>query len=269
MSAGTTLRQQQRAFADAVVHVVDAPGLFSPNAKGGAPLLDAYQFAYSARLVGALRDNFEILAQAMGDQAFDALARAYLAAHPSRTPSIRWFGGGLAAFMAERAAADDELIAHPAFVDFARMDWALRDAFDAADAPTIGRDVLVDVAPDDFGALRFVPHPSVGLATLGWAIEAAWRTLRAHDPHSGDEPELPAPTPEPHTLLVWRRALDTQWRSLAPTEAELLRSMIAGDDFATLCERAAKASGDEEQAATIAATALLQWLADGLISARR
>lgn len=266
MSA-TDLQAQQRAFADAVIHGADAPGLFAPNARGGSPLIDAYQFAYGARLVGALRENFEILARAMGDDGFDALGRAYLAAHPSRRPSIRWFGDGLAAFMAERVAAgDDTVVPHPAFVDLARMDWALRDAFDAADAPTIGREALAGVSPDDFGALRFVPHPSVGLVALDWAIEAAWRALRAHDPeHGGAEPELPAPTPAPHTLLVWRNGLDTQWRSLDPTEDALLRAMVAGEDFAALCERAAELSDDP---ATLAARLLARWLDDGLLSER-
>lgn len=263
------LREQQRAFAAAVVHGADTAGLFTANARGGAPLVEIYRHAYGARLAEALRDNFEILALAMGDEAFTELAAAYIAAQPSRRPSIRWFGDGLAGFMAERVAIDDGLVPHPAFVDFARMDWALRAAFDAADAPALGRDVLATLPPEAFAGLRLRPHPSVQIVQLDWAIEAAWRALRGHDPASGSEPELPAPTPSSHKLLAWRRGLETQWRSLDDTEAALLQAMAAGDDFATLCERAARfCGGDAERAATIAAIALAQWFGDSLIGER-
>lgn len=272
MSGAGALREQQRALARAVVDGDDAAGLFAPNARGGPPLLDAYRFAYGARLVAALKDNHEILARAMGDEAFDALARAYLAEHPSRTPSIRWFGAGLADFMAARAGGDGPFVPHPALVDFARMDRALRDAFDAADAAPLSREqALGGVAPADFAALRFAPHPSLRLIDLEWAIEPAWRALREAEDDPGDdgaEPELPAPARAPHALLVWRQGLQTRFRSLDDGEALLMRAMLAGEPFADWCEKAAVACGSEDRAAVIAATALLQWLDEGSLGAR-
>lgn len=268
MNALPTLREQQLAFAAAVCGDGPGAGLLQAMPNGAPPLLRAYRHAYGARLTEALRDNFEILARVMGDQGFDALAAAYRAAHPSTVPSIRWFGHRLAEFMAGELARDSDLVPHPAFIDFARMDWALRAAFDAADAPVLGRAALAGLAPEAFAALRFGLHPSVRLQPLDWAIEAAWRALREHDPASGaDDPELPAPEALPHTLLVWRRGLDTLWRSLEPTEAALLATLQAGEPFASLCEQAATLSGDPDQAAGIAASALAQWLDDGLLSA--
>lgn len=257
------LRAQQLGFAAAVADGGDVDGLLADSPRGGPPLIGAYRYAYRARLAEALGDNFEILARAMGDEAFAALADAYITAYPSRRPSIRWFGDRLADFMAESLERDDGLVPHPAFVDLARMDWALRDAFDAADAPSPGREALAGWAPQDFAALVLTAHPSVRMVELDWAIEAAWRTLREHDADA-EEPELPAPEPLPHRLLVWRRGLDTLWRSLEPQEAELLQAMCDGESFGQLCERAA-ASGDDA-AAQRAASALAQWLDDGLIA---
>ncbi|HSW07094.1 DNA-binding domain-containing protein [Aquabacterium sp.] len=261
------LRQQQLAFAAAVTHGAPVDQLLAGSPDGGPPLISAYRHAYGARLNEALRDNFEILARAMGDEAFDALATAYRRAWPSTVPSIRWFGHRLAEFMVAQVEQDSGLVPHPAFVDLARMDWALRSAFDAADAPVIVRDALAALAPEQFAALRFTPHPSVQLLPLDWAIEAAWRALREHDADSGDEPDLPEPRAEAHQLLVWRRGLETRWRSLDPHEAVLLQAMQRGENFAALCEHAAASSGDADQAVTIAATALTQWLEDELLSA--
>ena len=265
-AAADTLRAQQQAFAAATADGA-APGtLLASDPQGGPPRLDVYRHAYRARLTDALADNFEILARAMGDEAFAALADAYLTAHPSNHPSIRWFGHRLADFMAATAAAGDDVVPHPAFVDLARMDWALRAAFDAADAPALGREALAGWAPQDFAALRLAPHPSVQIVRLRWAVEAAWRGLREHDPDSGTEPELPAPEERPHTLLAWRRGLDTLWRSVEPAEAALLDGLAAGESFAALCERAAALEHDALQPAQRAATTLAQWLDDGLIS---
>lgn len=270
MTQDPTLRAQQLAFAAATADGA-APGtLLADSPDGGPPRLGVYRHAYRARLREALADNFEILALAMGDEAFAALADAYITAHPSTQPSIRWFGHRLAEFMAALVEADDGRVPHPAFIDFARMDWALRAAFDAADAPAIGREALAGWAPQDFAALRLQPHPSVQRVRLDWAIEAAWRVLREHEAETGDEPALPAPEPRPHGLLVWRRGLHTLWRSLDAVEAALLEGLCRGESFAELCERAAAASsaggGDGSDAAARAATALAQWLDDGLIT---
>lgn len=266
----TSLRAQQQALAAAIVgdtgHI--EPWL-QPRADGTPALIQVYRHAHAARLRGALRDNFEVLARAMGDEGFDALAGAYLAAHPSTRPSIRWWGDRLAEFMAQ---AGDDLVPHPALVDLARMDWALRSAFDAADAPMLQPTDLQALPPEAWPALRLQLHPSVALVPLQWAVEAAWRTLQQHSQAAeerAEEPELPPPQALEHTLLVWRRGLATQWRSLDESEATLLRAVQAGEPFAALGEIAAtgaNVSDDPQAAGARMASALNQWLADGLLA---
>ncbi|MEW6706965.1 MAG: DNA-binding domain-containing protein [Pseudomonadota bacterium] len=275
MNATETLRLQQRRLQQAILAAAPAEGVLRQPAEGvlrtradGRPaLLHIYRHAFRARLVAALADNHTVLQRALGDEAFEALGRAYVQACPSTHPSIRWYGDRLAEFMATR----EDLVAHPALVDLARMDWALRDAFDAADAPVLELAALAAVPPEDWGALRFVAHPSVRTLTLAWAVEAAWRALREHDPATGEpEPALPAPQAHAHVLLVWRRGLETQWRSLPALEAGLLQAALAGQPYAALCEQAAAAlDGDASRAAAAAAGALQQWLADGLFSMLR
>jgi hypothetical protein len=259
------LRDTQRAFAAAVADGAEPGALLADDPRGGPPALFAYRHAYAARLVEALRDNHEVLARALGDEGFDALARAYLSAHPSTTPSIRWFGHRLAEFMAASVDADHGLVPHPAFVDLARMDWALRTSFDAADAPVLDRAALAGIAPPDWPALRFTLHPAVQRIALDWAVEPAWRVLREADPEAGDEPALPAPEAAPHTLLAWRQGLETLWRSLPDDEAVLLQALADGADFATLCAHAADVV-DEQAAPAHVAGLLARWLDDGLLS---
>ena len=269
------LRQQQQAFAAAVLGQ-GSSALLQPSPRGAPAPVEVYRHAYPARLTGALRDNYEILALALGDADFDALAMAYLQAQPSNQPSIRWFGHALVDFMEQRLAADDGLVPHPALADLARMDWALRSAFDAADAPVIDSASLARTPADDWPVLVLQLHPSVRQLGLQWAVEPAWHALRtAHDAANSTladavdatEPELPAPEALPHPLLVWRKGLETQWRSLAESEACLLQAVAEGANFAALCEQAAGQVEQADQAVPLVVAALQQWLADGLISA--
>lgn len=250
-------RLQHRLRCAIVGEPQAAEGLLRERAGGS--LLGVYRHAYRARLVAALRDNFGVLPRAMGDAAFEALAAAYIDRHPSREPSIRWFGDRLADFMREH----DDVVPHPAFIDLARMEWALRGAFDAADAPLLTRDALATLPAEAWPTLVLRLHPSVQRLQLDWAVEPAWKALQ----DDADEPELAEPQPSPHTLLVWRPVLDTRWRSAeSALEAVLLDAVAHGEPFSVLCERAAQAVGAEAAAPRVI-TALQQWLAEGLLAA--
>jgi len=258
MSAGASpslLADQQRGLHAAMLGAPAGPGLLRESTLH-EPLLRIYQNAYRARLLAALRDNHGVLPRAMGDEAFDALAEAYLQAHPSRHPSIRWFGHRLAEFM----AANPDRVPHPAFVDLARMEWALRDAFDAADATPMTPTELAALPADGWPqrVLRF--HPSVQVLSLDWHVEPAWRALQGEE-----EPELAEPDAGEHQLIVWRPALETRWRTVADAvEAQLLAAAMQGDDFSALCAIAADALGDAPAVPGVVGV-IQRWTAEGLL----
>ncbi len=248
----------QRALQDAICSGLEMPGLLKPGSR-----LDVYANAYRVRLIAALHDNHEVLYRAMGEEAFEKLAQAYLAARPSPHRSIRWFGDGLADFMAGPYA---EQLDHPALVDFARMDWALRGAFDAADNEPLRTADLASLAPEDWLGLQLRLQPGSTLLALDWVMEPAWARLRAAESDT-DLPAMDAPVAGAHRLLIWRQGLDTRWRALPALEATLLEALQAGASFAALCETAAQSEGEAEAAPAVVAC-LQQWLADELLDSR-
>lgn len=251
----------QAQFAGALRGAPLDEGLLRARPNGQPALFHLYSHAYSSRLKQALRDNYPALAGAMGDAEFDALADAYVFSTPSRTPSIRWYGDGIAHFMSR-----EDLGGHPALADLARMEWALRGAFDAADDSVANAAQLAEVDPERWADLRFALHASVRVIHLEWAVEPVWRALEGFAP-GGEavEPEVPEPEEHAHRLLVWRRGLQPHFRSLDDGEAVALEALQAGLSFGEMCARLAPEAGEEE-AGLLAAGYLRQWLGEELLS---
>lgn len=222
----------------------------------GARQFHVYRNAYGARLRAALRDNYEVLYRVLGDDEFEALASTYIAAKPSHHYSLRWFGHDLANFMAEEFDAP----LHPAAVDLARLEWALRCAFDATDAPVLERAALAAIDASHWPGLCFTVHASVQRLMLQWAVGPVWSALQ------GGDSEAAAPVAMEHAVLVWRQGLQPQWASLEPQDTAFLQALQAGHSFAGVCDALAQCVGEDHAAAT-AATLLGKWLDAGVISA--
>ncbi|MCP5264744.1 MAG: putative DNA-binding domain-containing protein [Burkholderiaceae bacterium] len=258
MSAGGPgLAELQRRLAAAIVDTTgthDAAALLRVTPQGGAPRLDVYRGAFRARLTAALEENYPVLYGVLGDDAFAEIAAEYIAAKPSRKPSIRWFGHELAAYLASRP----ELLPHPALVDLARMEWALGCAFDAGDRNPVAADALVSIAPERWPSLSFAAHPAVRLLDMAWAVEPLWQALSVDRLAQTSPPE-----PLAHHLLVWRALGRTRWRSVDSSESSLLAACLAGRALAEIGE-IASIRLDDDPGARLAGY-LRGWLDAGLL----
>jgi len=222
--------------------------------------LAVYTYAWLARLKSALADDFPALAQALGEPAWGALVRAYLQARPPSRPSLRDAGASLPEFLAADPAAAEARRRAPFAPDLARFEWALVEAFDAADAPALARDALAGVAPERWAELRFAFPPALALLALAWPAE---RLRAAHD--RGEEPPALPSEPEPTQVCVWRADERVFYRALDPLEAEALARARGGASFGELCEALADRIGEAEAPAHAAAL-LARWQSDGWLA---
>jgi len=220
-------------------------------------LLGVYRDAYALRLIEALTVDYPGVLAMAGPADFDHMARAYIAAHPSRHPSVRWFGRHLPEFLANTPPYSSS----PAAADMARFEWALGEAFDAADAEPVTAAALLALPPEAWATLRFTPLPSLRRVTLNHAAPVAYQ--RRDEVQQGDLEVDPYETPM--TWAIWRPALISNYRSLEPDEAALLAALAAGKSFPQICEAALPFTG-EEQAAARAAGLLRAWVEEGMVA---
>lgn len=231
-------------------HVLRGPDGPQADVRGH---MEIYVNAYRGRLREALADNYPVLYRALGDDGFRELAAAYLDAHPSSFRSIRWFGDRLAEFI-ER---NPDVVPHPALLDIARLDWAMRGAFDAADATPLRVEDLAGIAAGQWPGLRFTLCPSFRMLALDWGIAALWHALNDDENAETDEPQRHA-----HTMIVWRAELEIRWRTVAADEAAALQALVGGGDFAAMCAAVESCGGN----ATSVAALLRQWIDEGLLA---
>jgi len=228
--------------------------------RPAAVRLAVYGHAWLHRIHGALADDFGALARVLGEAAFRELLIAYLRAHPPHRPSLRDVGAMLPEFLAESSAAAalrDRCVFAP---DLARLEWALLEAFDAADAAPLPREALAAVPPERWAGLRFAFQPSLQLLTLDFPVD---RVRRAHDQEDAALPAALAPLPT--RVCVWRSEERVFYRALEPIEAEALARALAGAPFGRLCEGIA-ARLSEAEAPLRAARLLARWQADGWLA---
>jgi hypothetical protein len=220
-----------------------------------ATRLAIYGDGYCSRLIEVLEANYPALAKLLGPEDFSTLGTAYVRAHDSHFRSVRYYGAELANFL----SAEPAYSGAPLLAELARWEWAMTEAFDAADAAPIDVSALARIEPQQWADLRFEFHPSLRRLALLWNAPQIWKALT-------DESERPAASvqAEPVQWLLWRENLQTFFRSVPVPEAEALDAALAGRSFGELCATLARHYSEAETPVR-AAGFLKYWIESSLI----
>lgn len=253
-----TLREIQESLQSAILCRDDAilDSLLDNSRTTRSTLFGVYRNAYTGRLVDVLRNDYPFLRKFVGDEYFSDLARAFIAAHPSRTQNARWFGREFPAFLARH----DTAAKNPELVELAHIEKAVADAFDSVDAPVLGLADLARVPSDLWGRMIFRPHPSAALLRNVTNAFAIWKALK-----DGNTPSQAARLAGPERVIIWRQGLVPLVRVMPYEEAMMWTEASRGVRFDVLCELLA-AFDAPEGAAARAAGYLQGWLTSELLT---
>lgn len=214
--------------------------------------LGIYEHAFIARLVEALADTYPALRNTMGENEFTELTRGFVAKSPPVHFSIRYFGSDLAAFIPSAFTGAKAKV----LGDLARWEWALSEAFDAADAVAVTKEDLGGIEPKQWPRLRFRLSPSLRRLRLSSNAVQWWRAAKQ---------KAVRPTrwrsAKPVEWAIWRSQLTTYFRSLPRDEAWALDAIAGRQPFAAMCEVLVQFTG-AEHAPMRAATLLQKWIGD-------
>lgn len=252
------LHAQQRLQSYLLRLDSDAADLVLADSKADAATrLGVYADAYRLRLLEALGNDYPALRTLAGAELFERIGRAYIEAHPSDTPSVRWFGRHLPEFLGESTGWQQ----HQLLAELAAFEWNKGAVFDAPDAEALEIAAVAAVPPESWPEMRLLLQPSLRRLDLRWNVPELFLAHEAQQPLPEAEP-----AEEPVHWLLWRDAdLDICWRSLGEDEAAALAAVQDGASFGQICELLCQWV-EAEDAAMHAAGLLKRWIFDGLVT---
>ena len=240
----------QQAFGAALFDPA-RDGALAPALKGDPARLGIYRGNLKANWVRALSSSYPVLRRLVGDEFFEALARVYGRARPSRDPDLDRFGAGLPDFLDGFAPAAD----YPYLPDVARLEWLVHDAHYATDADGDSTAAaLAGLDPDAFEASRALLHPALRLHASPWATAALWRSQQP------DGPALPADVGQACRALVLRRGWEVVVEDIGAAEHAALACLVDGGTFGMALDAAFALEGEFDVGGCLRA-----WLESGAI----
>lgn len=182
----------------------DAPvpeGVIRPDGHPARKRFDVYRNNVVSSLIDALEAGFPTVAKLVGEQFFAAMAGVFVRAHPPTSPLMFKYGAAFPGWIAKFPPASSL----PYLPDVARLDFARREAYHAADATPAAPDMLAQVPPETLHEARIKVHPSVRIISSPHPIMTIWRI-------NNEGTDLPM-VAEPQSVLVIRpEMIVTMWR---------------------------------------------------------
>lgn len=217
--------------------------------------LNIYHAAYRLRLIEALGNDYPALQGYLGNEQFTAMSHAFIAAHPSHHPSLRWFGEKLPDFLRNHETWKSNI----ELAELAEFEWRQAMAFDAADTPLVTMDDLRTLLPEQWMTLKLRFHPSVQTMHFFSNAPKLWQSLIQDETSISVELET-----ESKTWLIWRENLQVLYRPLTQEEAWALSIFADDKNFADVCDGLCRWF-PAEQVPMQAAQYLQHWIGSGLI----
>jgi hypothetical protein len=189
------LMQLQRTMARAVMQPLTSSERMQRRAPDGGPMkryasrfikpndrltsferLEIYNRQYWFRVFSAISEDFPGLRAVLSERRFDAMAKAYLIANPSRSFTLRNLGSHMESWLRKNpkwAGANQNLA-----LDIARLEWADIEAFDGKAEPALRPEDLASVAGP---RLKLTLQPYVRLLSFRYPVDDLLLEVRKED----------------------------------------------------------------------------------------
>jgi len=142
-----------------------------------ADRLSIYRNTSRIALANTLRLNYPAVQRLVGEDFFAAAADIFITREPPRMAWLDFYGAAFPEFL-ERFKPAASL---PYLPDVARLERAVSRALHAADAKALAPVELADLPQIAQGSVSFVLHPSVGLLSSNYPVDAIWRAVVARN----------------------------------------------------------------------------------------
>ncbi|HEV2324932.1 MAG TPA: DNA-binding domain-containing protein [Terracidiphilus sp.] len=220
--------EMQKYAPDGRAMAAVAESFIAPNSRLSAfERLEIYNRQYWYRVLGALAEDFPGLRAVVGSRRYDALAVAYLTAHPSRSFSLRNLGSKLPEWLEANPVHAGRR--HRLAVDVARIEWAFVEAFDSAERAPLN---LEQIATLD-GSSRLALQPHLRLIALEYPADELVLGLHQREKRQTSEAGVEQEEEQPPAELPRLRRRPT-WVAAHRLEFSVYYRRLRREEFISL-----------------------------------
>lgn len=239
--------------------------------------IEIYNRQYWYRLLESIQEDFPGLLALLGEKAFHRLFVAYMAAHPSRSYTLRDLGESLPQFIREHSEFTPDCAALSA--ELASLEWAQIVAFDNESRPAV---TTADLQTDP-SQLTLDLQPYITLLSLNYPLDDFLASLHHEQTEHGGasnavmpsrlsgKKRIHIPAPSPVSLVVHRHRFRVYRKRVHPCAMEVLANLQKGRTLADSLETAfsGPAAPSEGDASTFISEWFSEWSALGWLTLRR
>lgn len=220
--------------------------------------LGIYGNAYYARLQECLRDEYPVLRDMLGEEAFDEFSFDYLQQHPSTSYTLGRLGAQFPAFLAATRPprVDETKVDWADFLtDLTAFEWMLSEVFDGPGdegTPMLASTDMLSIPADRIHDATFGCAASLRLGHFRYPVPAYHAVVNA-----GEDSKLPAPLPT--YVAVIRQDYIVKHYTMDATEWALLSHLQTGESLGEAL--AAVCPDDDHAAANTVGAHIAGWFA--------
>lgn len=222
--------------------------LFETKAFDKEARLEVYEYAYKARLIESLEDDFEKVKQVIGEERFTEIADAYFDKHPSIFKSLTSAGKFFPGFIKKHS-----LVKEFAFLpDLAAIEWSQIVATFTEESPKLSPDAVGAFPKEAWPSAVLKLGESATLLTSTWDLEEVWKN-----------PEGSSQNKKESFVVVYKPEGFGDVEFVTKTQMHVLQEIKAGKNLEQICESLVDVITEGEEPDLM--TWFSQWVSKGLI----
>jgi len=222
------LRDMQALFTKTMLDHPDAVAkpdqilatLFTGEESNLPERLKIYRNNIVSNLTNALLATYPLIRKLTGEDFTTSLLRSYALKNPPHEACLARYGAGLDEFIKTFTPAQSL----PYLPDVARLEWAINEAYYAADDKALTPQDLQNLSVESMSEVHLQPRSSVRLLESRWPLEAIRAFCLNHNENSDDTLDLGQGGCQ---LMVFRSGLSVEVGSLEPAAYDFLQSLAS------------------------------------------
>lgn len=201
-------------------------GLTDDNGDPAGRRFNVYRNNVTTSLMDALSEGFPVICKLLGEENFRNLAREYQASHPPVSPLMMFYGAEFPVFL----DGFTPLAKYPYLGDVARLEYALRLSYHAADATPLDASKFGELTEAQLLSSTFEFAPSLQIVTSRFPILGIWRF------NSVQGASKPASKSE--NALITRVEFDPEPVEISTGDVAMISTLRAGQPLSVALTRA-------------------------------